>query len=176
MQRQSDGRSTQVPKASSSRLIETGKQAVRAASAGHFPPKGHRSGGGIRPLRQPGYMAAASDAIAVGLMIETKVGLAKAAAIAAAKNVDFVFIGTGDLALSLGTQPGSPAHSKACRTILRACSKAGKPCGIFTMSPEAAAARMAEGYRMSVVANDVSAVGDAFSNAAGAFKAARGKK
>ena len=39
-----------------------------------------------------------------------------------------------------------------------------EPCGIFTMSPEAAAARMAEGYRMAVVANDVSAVGDAFSS------------
>ena len=157
-------------------LIETGKQAARAASACHFPPKGHRSGGGIRPLRQAGYMAAASDAVVVGLMIETKTGLANAAAIAATKNADFVFIGTGDLALSLGTQPGGPAHSRACSSILRACRKAGTPCGTFTMSPEAAAARMAEGYWMSVVANDVSAVGGAFSAAATAFKKAHGKK
>ncbi len=109
-------------------------------------------------------------------MIETKAGLANAAAIAAAKDVDFVFIGTGDLALSLGTQPGSPAHSKACNAILRACGKAGTPCGTFTMTAEAAAARTAEGYWMTVVANDVSAVGNAFSGAATAFKAARSKK
>ncbi len=157
-------------------LVETGKQAAHAAAAAHFPPKGRRSGGGIRPLRQPGYMASAHANIVVGLMIETKTGLANAAAIAAAKNADFVFIGTGDLALSLDTQPGSPEHSKACAAILRACRKAGAPCGTFTMSPEAAAARMAEGYWMAVVANDVSAVGDAFAAAAGAFKTARGKK
>jgi 2-keto-3-deoxy-L-rhamnonate aldolase RhmA len=154
-------------------LIESGKQAVKAASACHFPPKGHRSGGGIRPLRQPGYMANAQDNIVVGLMIETKAGLANATAIAAAKNVDFVFIGTGDLALSLRTQPGSPAYAKACAAILRTCRKARTPCGIFTMSPQAAAARMEEGYWMSVVANDVSAVGDAFASAAAGFKAAR---
>jgi 2-keto-3-deoxy-L-rhamnonate aldolase RhmA len=157
-------------------LTESAKQAARAASAAHFPPKGHRSGGGIRPLRQPGYMAAASDAIVVGLMIETKAGLANASAIAATKNADFVFIGTGDLALSLGTQPGSPAHSKACNAILRACRKAGTPCGTFTMSAEAAATRMAEGFCMAVVANDASAVGGAFAAAATAFKKARGKK
>jgi 2-keto-3-deoxy-L-rhamnonate aldolase RhmA len=157
-------------------LIETGRQAARAADACHFPPKGYRSGGGIRPLRQAGYMAAASDAIVVGLMIETRSGLANAAAIAAAKNADFVFIGTGDLALSLGTRPGSAAHSRACNTILSACRKAGTPCGTFTMSPEAAAARTAEGYWMTVVANDVSAVGGAFATAAEAFSAARKRK
>jgi 2-keto-3-deoxy-L-rhamnonate aldolase RhmA len=157
-------------------LVETGKQAARAVSACHYPPKGHRSGGGIRPLRQAGYMAAAADAVAVGLMIETKTGLANAAAIAATKGADFVFIGTGDLALSLGTQPGSAAHSKACGAILRTCRKAGTPCGTFTMSPEAAAAQTADGFWMTVVANDVSAVGGAFAAAASAFNAARGKK
>ena len=91
-------------------LVESGRQAAAAAAAAHFPPKGIRSGGGIRPLRDFGaYLTAASDAITVGVMIETKKGVANAAAIAAAKNVDFVFIGTGDLALSLGTSPGSAA-------------------------------------------------------------------
>lgn len=153
-------------------LVESAAQAKKAASAAHFPPKGHRSGGGIRPLRQPGYMAAASDAVTVGLMIETKDGLSNAAAIAATKNADFVFIGTGDLALSLGTSPGSAVHSKACKRILGACIRAGKPCGIFTMNPEAAATRTAEGFWMTVVTNDVSAIGDAFATAAASFNAA----
>ena len=156
-------------------LVEGASQAKHAVSAAHFPPKGHRSGGGIRPLRQAGYMAAAADAVAVGLMIETKAGLANAAAIAATKDADFVFIGTGDLALSLGTAPGSAPHSRACKTILAACAKAKKPCGIFTMSPQAAATRSAEGYWMTVVANDVSTVEDAFTSAAAAFRQARGK-
>lgn len=152
-------------------LIESGEQASRAAAACHFPPRGHRSGGGIRPLRQPGYMASAGEAIAVGLMIETRSGVKQAAAIAAAENVDFTFIGTGDLALSLGERPGSPAHSKACAAILRASRKAGRPCGIFTMDAAAASARVDEGYAVAVVANDVSEVSGAFSRAVRAFKA-----
>jgi 2-dehydro-3-deoxyglucarate aldolase/4-hydroxy-2-oxoheptanedioate aldolase len=108
-------------------------------------------------------------------MIETRAGTKNAARIAAAENVDLVFVGTGDLALSLGVAPGSAEHSRACANILKACRKAGTPCGIFTMSPEIAAARIAEGFWMSVVANDVSAVGDAFASANAAFRKARGE-
>jgi 2-keto-3-deoxy-L-rhamnonate aldolase RhmA len=155
-------------------MVETAKQARSAIAAAHYPPKGQRSGGGIRPLRLAGYMEAASDAIVVGLMIETKAGLSGRAAIAATKNADFIFIGSGDLALSLETAPGSTAHSRACKAILLAARRAGVPCGIFTMTPEVAAARIEEGYRMTVVANDVSAVHSAFTVAAKAFKTARG--
>ncbi len=150
-------------------LIESAKQAKRAAAACHYPPKGHRSGGGIRPWGRKGYMEAAAGAIAVGLMIETKNGVDDCEAIAAAANVDFIFIGTGDLALSLETSPGSVAHSRACQKILAACRNAGMPCGIFTLSGEAAAARIAEGYSLTVVANDISAVGGAFSEAIQAY-------
>jgi 2-dehydro-3-deoxyglucarate aldolase/4-hydroxy-2-oxoheptanedioate aldolase len=155
-------------------LVESAEQAARAACACHFPPNGVRSGGGIRPLRQHGYMDAAADAITVGVMIETRIGVKNAAEIAAADNVDFVFIGTGDLALSLDVAAGSAEHSRACAKILKACRKAGRPCGIFTMTPDIAAARIAEGYWMAVVANDVSTVSDAFAGATAAFRNARG--
>ena len=155
-------------------LVESGKQAAAAASAAHFPPKGIRSGGGIRPLRDFGaYLTAAPDAITVGVMIETRKGVANAAAIAKAKSVDFVFIGTGDLALSLGTSPGSAAHSRACASILKACRKAGTPCGTFSFGGESAAAKIAEGYALTVVHNDVSAMTDAFETEAVAFRKAR---
>jgi 2-dehydro-3-deoxyglucarate aldolase/4-hydroxy-2-oxoheptanedioate aldolase len=151
-------------------LIESGEQAARAVSACYYPPKGHRSGGGIRPLRQSGYMAVASDAIAVGLMIETKAGVSNCSAIAAIPNADFVFIGSGDLALSLVTEPGSPGYARACTEIFETCSLMKKPCGIFTMSPETAASCIQDGYRVTVVANDVSAVGNAFTSAVKLFK------
>lgn len=155
-------------------LVEIGRQAAVAASAAHYPPKGIRSGGGIRPLQDFGaYYNAAPDSIAVGVMIETKKGVANAAAIAKAKNVDFVFIGTGDLALSLGTSPGSVAHSRACASILKTCRKAGTPCGTFSFGGESAARKLAEGYALAVVHNDVSAMQDAFAAEAVAFKKAR---
>jgi len=66
-------------------LVETGEQARKAAAACHYAPKGHRSGGGVRPLRDfRAYMGAASQAITVGVMIETKAGVDNAEAIAAA--------------------------------------------------------------------------------------------
>ena len=157
-------------------LVESAAQAAKAAAAAHYPPKGFRSGGGIRPLWRDGYMANAADAIAVGVMIETRKGLANAGAIAAAKNVDFVFIGGGDLGLSLGVAPGSKPHARACATILKACRKARKPCGLFTFGGVAAAAKIAEGYALTVVHNDVSAVSDAFSDAANEFREAHARR
>ena len=155
-------------------LVESGRQAAAAAAAAHFPPKGVRSGGGVRPLRDFGrYLCVAPEAIAVGVMIETQRGLANAAEIAAAKDVDFVFIGTGDLALSLGTPPGSGEHARACTAILKACREAGKPCGTFSFGGETAATKIAEGYALAVVHNDVSAMSDAFAAEAAAYRNAR---
>jgi len=152
-------------------LVETAKQARSAASACHYPPRGHRSGGGVRPLRDfKAYMSAAGEAVTVGVMIETEAGVENAEKIATAKNVDFVFIGTGDLALSLGVAPGSKEHGDACRTILAACRKVGKPCGIFTMDAQAAAARVAEGYALTVVANDIATVQEGFAASAATFR------
>jgi 2-keto-3-deoxy-L-rhamnonate aldolase RhmA len=155
-------------------LVETAEQARSVAEACRYPPRGCRSGGGVRPLRDfAGYLRAADEAIAVGVMIETRAGLENAAAIAAVEDVDFVFIGTGDLGLSLESAPGSDTHEKACRAILAACRKAGTPCGIFTFGGKSAAERIAEGYAMAIVANDISAVGEYFAGATAAFREAR---
>lgn len=158
-------------------LVEAGKQARKAAAASHYPPKGIRSGGGIRPLFSDfgKYYRVAEKAITVGVMVETAEGVESVDKIAAAKNVDFVFIGTGDLALSLGTAPGSKAHADACRAVLTACRKAGTPCGIFTLNAASAAARAADGYAMTIVANDVTAASDYFSAATATFRGQRPK-
>ncbi len=158
-------------------LIETAEQASAMAAASHYPPIGHRSGGGVRPLRDFGpYRKAADRAITVGVMIETATGVSNAAGIAAAEHVDFVFIGTGDLALSLGgSLDVTDAHEAACREILAACQKAGTPCGTFTGDAAAAASRLAEGYWMSVVANDISATRGAFDAASKRFQEGRGR-
>jgi 2-dehydro-3-deoxyglucarate aldolase/4-hydroxy-2-oxoheptanedioate aldolase len=155
-------------------LVETSEQARAAAAACRYPPKGHRSGGGVRPLRDFKAYVAGADDVAVGVMIETRTGVENAAAIAGAEGVDFVFIGTGDLALSLGTAPGSEAHVRACKTVLDACRKTKMPCGIFTFDAASAATRAAEGYVLTVATNDISATNEAFARAASAFREARG--
>jgi 2-keto-3-deoxy-L-rhamnonate aldolase RhmA len=103
-------------------------------------------------------------------MIETVKGVSQAADIAATPGVDLVFIGTGDLALSLGTFPNNdPRHEEACASILAACQARQMPCGIFTTSGEAAAARRAQGYRLVVTGNDIELVAQGFAQATKVF-------
>lgn len=153
-------------------LIETAAQATQAADAARFPPQGSRSGGGIRPLSGDfaAYVARCESETIVGVMIETARGLANAEAIAAAPGIDFVFIGTGDLAISLGCFPTiDQRHEDACRAIKAACAKVGMPCGIFTTSAEAAIARAQEGYDLVVVANDIGILASGFQAARATF-------
>ena len=155
-------------------LIETAEEARRTVEAARFPPHGVRSGGGVRPLAGDfaAYYAAANAHTLVGVMIETVAGVANAEAIASVEGVDLVLIGTGDLAISLGTFPAAdPRHEEACNTVLAACRKAGVACGIFTPHAEAAAKRAAQGYSMTVVANDIDVAARGFANAQATFRA-----
>jgi kynurenine formamidase/2-keto-3-deoxy-L-rhamnonate aldolase RhmA len=146
-------------------LVETDEQAAAAVAAARFPPHGARSGGGVRPLARDfaRYYAAANDRTVVGVMIETQRGVHNARAIAQTKGIDFVLIGTGDLAISLGGFPNvDHRHEEACKAVFEACKAAGVPCGIFTMSAEAAAKRRDEGYAFVTVADDIGVVSRGF--------------
>ncbi len=152
-------------------LVESGKQAAKAVSYARFPPRGERSGGGVRPLSDfVNYVEMANRDTVVIVMIETEKGLRNASAIAKTEGVDMVFIGTGDLAISLGTFPdASPRHDAACSEILAACRAAWTPCGIFTINADAAVRRKAQGYRMVVTANDMDVLATGFNRATAAF-------
>jgi 2-keto-3-deoxy-L-rhamnonate aldolase RhmA len=119
-------RSTPAPKASSIPLIETDTQAAAAVRAARFPPHGARSGGGVRNRwrttrallrgRERPHRGRRDD--------RTQRGVHNAAAIANTKGIDFVLIGTGDLAISLGGFPNVDArHEQACKTVNDACKQ-----------------------------------------------------
>jgi 2-keto-3-deoxy-L-rhamnonate aldolase RhmA len=152
-------------------LVESRKQAARAVKAARYPPHGERSGGGARPLADyVDYHSAAERGVIVAVMIETAEGVENAGKIAGTQGVDMVFIGTGDLALSLGVFPEmDERHEEACRHVHAACRAKWTPCGIFTTSVEAASRRRAEGYRLTVVADDISLVAQGFGSATRAF-------
>lgn len=142
-------------------LVESAAAAAAAVSAARFPPQGARSGGGYRPLRAFGaYVRAAAAGTLVAVMIETRAGLEAAAAIAATPGVDLVFIGPGDLGLAVGVD----ALDAAIADVLAACRAAGVPCGIFTPGAQAAA-RVAEGFRFVVAADDISLARAGFADA-----------
>ena len=146
-------------------LVESAEQARALVRAGRYPPQGARSGGGVRPLRggMAGMLATGRE-VALGAMIETQAGVEQADAICAVEGLDFIFIGTGDLALSM--PQATPAQFKAaCSQVREIARQRGLPCGLFT--PDAAAARVAldEGYAMAVVANDIDVTARGFDRA-----------
>jgi 2-keto-3-deoxy-L-rhamnonate aldolase RhmA len=153
-------------------LIENAKQAEKAVAFAKYPPHGIRSGGGVRPLSNFVDYVEGSDKIVVIVMIETVEGAKNAAEIAAVDGVDMVFIGTGDLSLSLGVFPDiSHDHTKTCSEIHEACKKAWTPCGIFTPNLELAKIRRGQGYRMVVTTNDADLIARGAQQAATAFAA-----
>ena len=153
-------------------LVETAKQARRAVRHAHFPPLGGRSGGGVRPLADFGnYFERAKTHTVVAVMIETKRGVKNAKKIARVAGVDMVFIGTGDLAISVGSFPNFDLPvMRAAAKVHGACRKAWTPCGIFTPNAGVAAMRRSHGYRMVVVANDIEVVAKGFADAVEAFE------
>ena len=158
-------------------LVETAKQARRAVRHAHFPPFGARSGGGVRPLADfAGYFERAKAHTVVAVMVETKRGVKNARKIARVPGIDMVFIGTGDLAISVGSFPNFDLTvMRAAAKVHRACRKAWMPCGIFTPNADMAALRRSHGYRMVVVANDIEVVAKGFADAVTAFEAAPSK-
>ena len=152
-------------------LVETAEQAAAAVSAAKFPPAGLRSAGGVRPLKDfIAYGQEANDAILVAVMIETKRGVDNAAKIAKVPGVDMVFIGTGDLALSLGTFPEfDDRHEAAIEKVQAACRAAGTPCGVFTPFVTFALDRRRQGFQWVVLGSDIDMVHGAAKMAAGRF-------
>lgn len=143
-------------------LVETAGEARRAVEASRYPPHGRRSGGGVRPLLAGvDAMLAADREVAVGVLIETAAGVANVEDIAATPGIDYLFIGTGDLALSRGTHDAE-VLARDCERVLQAARRHGLACGLFTADAEAARSAFAEGYRMAVCANDIDLVRNGF--------------
>ncbi|MDX2482470.1 MAG: aldolase/citrate lyase family protein [Pseudodonghicola sp.] len=149
-------------------MVETADQALAFVAAARFAPEGRRSGGGIRPLKSDFaryYMESRAQTV-VGVMIETRAALENAEQIAAVPGLDFLFIGTGDLALSMGEFPvPSPAYEAALTHVREVAAAAGLPCGIFTGDEVDARRRIKEGFSIAVSANDISVVAKGFATA-----------
>jgi 2-dehydro-3-deoxyglucarate aldolase/4-hydroxy-2-oxoheptanedioate aldolase len=152
-------------------LVEGADDARALASAGRYPPQGRRSGGGVRPLLAGiDSMLAVNQHVAVGAMIETALGAQNAEAICAVEGIDFIFIGTGDLQLSM--PEAGPEQLKACCARIRDIAhRQGLPCGLFTSDAQAARQAFAEGYELAVVANDIGLAASGFAQAMQAARA-----
>jgi 4-hydroxy-2-oxoheptanedioate aldolase len=156
--------------------VSTAEQAAAVVKASRYPPQGER---GVGPSRATGYgygifdyLAAANDSIVVAVQVETAEGLANVDAIAATEGVDVVFVGPGDLSVSLDAwrPEGAARLAKAIETIIRSTLKHGKAAGIFCARAEDVGRWSAAGATFFILSSDTLLLGAA---AAGGLAAAR---
>lgn len=156
--------------------VSTAAQAAAAVTASRYPPLGARGVGPGRAAgygyRIPEYLAAANAQVLLAVQVETAEGLANVEAIAATDGVDLIFVGPGDLSVSIGAAgpKDSSRLGKAIGTILAAARAHDKAAGIFCAKPEDAARWAAEGASFFLLASDTMFLGAA---AAAASSAAR---
>lgn len=108
-------------------MVNSGAESAAAGAASRFPPQGTRSWGPVRPaLRHPGYSPALANERAVCLvMVETVEAIAALDAILDAPNVDGVFLGPKDLAIS---HTGSPANALSDPELLAMAKQVADGC------------------------------------------------
>ena len=145
--------------------VSTAAQARAAVKATRYPPRGERGVGPGRAAgygyRIPEYLAAANAQIVLALQVETAEGLANAEAIAATDGIDVVFVGPGDLSVSIDAMGPSGAKKlgKAIETIIDAALAHGKIAGIFCARPEDVGRWAAKGASFFILASDTMFLG-----------------
>jgi 2-keto-3-deoxy-L-rhamnonate aldolase RhmA len=123
-------------------FTSTPELARQAAEACRYPPLGRRgSGAGAAIATWPGtgnYYESADSNILVVAVIEDRPGLENIDTIAATPGIDVIFVGTSDLAFSLGERGNqqSPAVRTALQRIGDAARRHGKPLGRPAVTPQ----------------------------------------
>jgi 4-hydroxy-2-oxoheptanedioate aldolase len=161
--------------------VSTPAQAQAAVRATRYPPLGERGVGPGRAAgygyRIPEYLAAANGQIVLAVQVETAEGLANADAIAATDGIDMVFVGPGDLSVSIDAMgpAGAKKLGKAIDTIIAAALTRGKIAGIFCATPEDVGRWSARGASFFIMASDTMFLGAGVTAAAAAARASTGK-
>lgn len=136
--------------------------ARQAAQACRYPPAGRRgSGAALATSTWPDaslYYDSADSNIVVVAIIEEACAVDEVDAIAATEGVDVLFVGTSDLAFSLGHrgQADHPDVVAALAKVQAAAARHGKVVGRPAATPDAVARYVSEGFRFFQGPSDLS--------------------
>ncbi len=157
-------------------MIENRAQCERFVGAVKYPPMGYRSLGPTRAKFAYGAdysKRANAEVLAIG-MIETKVGFENLAEIVSTPGLDMIYIGPGDLCLTMGISSSldsqEPEFLAAVDTIVAACQAHAVAVGIHTNSAAYAKQMKAMGMQFVTLSTDTNLITSAAANMIGAFK------
>lgn len=141
-------------------MVNTRAEAEAFVGYTRYPPRGQRSFGPIRGLLYggPDYAQHADDTVVALAQVETRESIANLDEICQVADLDGLYIGPADLALSYGKTPkfdnDDPEMMALFMQVRDACKKAGKVAGIHCGSPEYAARMAEEGFQFMTVLSD----------------------
>jgi 4-hydroxy-2-oxoheptanedioate aldolase len=138
-----------------------------------FPPLGRRGFDGAGADADYGladareYLREVNDRVFLALQIEDREAVECVDAIAAVPGVDLLFVGPGDLGISLGVpfDLGHPLMQNAIHRVAEATRNAGNHWGLATGSFETAQAAIDAGAKLVVAGNDHTILLRGFQNA-----------
>jgi 4-hydroxy-2-oxoheptanedioate aldolase len=130
--------------------VDSAAQARQVAGAVRYPPAGYRSVGGVLAAAEPFCL----------VMVESADALADLDATLAVDGVDGLYVGPGDLSLSLGCvrDPDDPVLSQALQRVWATCSAAGKPVGVHATDGVTARRYRDAGCTLITIADDAGAI------------------
>ena len=151
-------------------MVDTREQCEAFVGACRFPPMGYRSLGPTRARVYAGadYAEHANDTIITMAMIETQEAFDNREEIMSVEGLDAVFVGIGDLRLSMTGQAGFDSSDatidNALNAILESANKHHIKAGLFTTDPQYGAEMINRGYRFVTVMTDSMLLSSAASN------------
>jgi 4-hydroxy-2-oxoheptanedioate aldolase len=146
-------------------MIETADECARFVGACRYHPHGYRSLGPTRARVWAGadYEQGANDEVVTFAMVETGRALENIDAIVAVPGLTGVYIGPGDLSLSLGLTKrldnDEPRFLTAADRILAAAEARGLVAGIHANSEAYASLMIGRGFRLVTVMSDTTLLG-----------------
>lgn len=158
-------------------MIETRQQCENFVGACRFPPLGYRSLGPTRARLYAGadYAEHANDTVLAFAMIETQLGFDNRDEIMAVPGLDAVFVGIGDLRLSMTGRAGFDRDAvveAALDAILESARRHGVKAGIFCASTDQAIEMIGRGYDFITVMTETAILSSAAEGIIGAVRGA----
>jgi len=156
-------------------MIEDRSSAEALVKATRYPPEGARSFGPARAFERGTSAAEAYGRrpLVIG-MIETATGVANVDEIASVAGLDGLFVGPGDLAVSLGRPPSLDLPDRELDRLIRRVGRAalenGLTCGIYCGGAPMVRRYRRAGFRMLVVTSDLVAFSSGIASALAALE------
>ena len=157
--------------------VDSADEAAAAVAAARYPPEGVR---GLGPGRATGYgrtiadyFGRANGEIAVGVQIESVAAVEHVEEIVRVEGIDFIFIGPGDLTVSLGVPFGDARVAEAVDGVIAVATAVGLPVGIWTPTAVQAAGWFGRGVQLVILGSDLAFLGGAVEQAVADARAPR---